>query len=93
MTKFIALAILSTLCLVRPQERDEFKRFENDLFTWMENNGAEFQDVELRESRENLMRGVYAKKDFKKGDQLIFVPLNALTERNRVFETSIGKKM
>lgn len=59
----------------------------------MENNGAEFQDVELRESRENLMRGVYAKKDFKKGDQLIFVPYNALMERNKVFDTPIGEKM
>ena len=59
----------------------------------MEENGAEFHDVELRESRENLMRGVYAKKDFQKGDQLIFVPYDALIERNMVFKTPIGEKM
>ena len=59
----------------------------------MEENGALFHDVELRESRENLMRGVYAKKDFKKGDQLIFVPYSGLMERNQVIESPIGKMM
>jgi hypothetical protein len=39
------------------------------------------------------MRGVYAKRDFKKGEQLIFVPYDTLIERNMVFDTPIGKKM
>ena len=66
MLKAILITICSSISFARSEER--IQRLENDLFTWMENNGAEFQDVELRESRENLMRGVYAKRDFKKGE-------------------------
>ena len=40
------------------------------------------------------MRGVYAKKDFSKGDQLVFVPYDALIEKNKVYrDTPLGKKL
>ena len=40
------------------------------------------------------MRGVYAKRDFKKGDQIVFVPYNALIEKNKLFtETPLGQKL
>jgi hypothetical protein len=45
-----------------------FEKKITDLLTWMKDQGSEFADVEIRQSRENLMRGGYAKKDFKKGD-------------------------
>ena len=40
------------------------------------------------------MRGVYAKKDFTKGDLIVFVPYHALIEREKVFtDTPLGKKV
>ena len=64
------------------------------MLDWMKEQGSEFEDVEIRQSRENLMRGVYAKRDFKKGDQIVFVPYNALIEKNKVFtETPLGQKL
>ena len=40
------------------------------------------------------MRGVFAKKDFKKGDTLIFVPNKlCLTTRKILEETTIGKQI
>ena len=39
------------------------------------------------------MRGVYAKKDFQKNDQIVFVPYDALIEREKVFtDTPLGIK-
>jgi len=37
------------------------------------------------------MRGVFAKTDIKKGDDLIFVPKEALMNRDNLFESPLGK--
>jgi hypothetical protein len=47
----------------------------------MRDQGAELDDVELRESRENLMRGIYAKKDIPQGDTVMFIPHGALLDK------------
>jgi len=37
------------------------------------------------------MRGVYAKRDIKNGESIVFVPYDALIEKNKVFkDTEIG---
>ena len=39
----------------------------------MRDHGAEFPDIELRQVNP-FLRGVYAKRDFKEGETMLFVP-------------------
>jgi hypothetical protein len=39
------------------------------------------------------MRGVFAKKDISKGSSLVFVPYDALIERDMMFNTPLGEQM
>ena len=93
MTKIILSLII--LALITVQAADAvFEKSVADLLEWMKHQKAEFVDVELRQSRENLMRGVYAKRDIAKGEKLVFVPYDALIERDKVYrDTEIGKKL
>ena len=43
------------------------------FFEWLNENGAIYDGIELRKSSES-MRGVYAIRDFKEDEVLIFVP-------------------
>ena len=56
----------------------------------MQDNGAIFENIELRESRSNLMRGVYATKDLQKGDQIMFVPRKLVIFKEQNDDTKFG---
>lgn len=63
------------------------------MLEWLEKEGAKFNDIEVRQSRKNLMRGVYAKRDISIGETIIFVPYNALFETYNIFSTPLGDKL
>ena len=58
-------------------QNDEMKVVDDEkykeLFEWASKEGAEFDSIELRQSRAN-MRGVFATRDITKGEFLLFVP-------------------
>ena len=39
------------------------------------------------------MRGVYAKRDIKQGEEIIFVPYHSLFEASKVFDTPLGDQL
>lgn len=62
------------------------------FFDWMRAQGAEFSKIELREERSS-MRGMYAVKDIKKGETMLFVPDHLLLSLQRGLGTPLGKIM
>ena len=87
---FISVLALS----LRVNSKSEgFDQKIGDMVEWMKEQGAYFSDIEIRESRDNLMRGVFAKSDIKRGDILVFVPYNALLDMNSIQNTTLGEKM
>jgi len=45
----------------------------DSMFEWAKKEGAEFDAIELRHQRDS-MRGMFAKRDIKKGETMLFVP-------------------
>ena len=62
------------------------------LFTWLKSEGVYLEGVEIRQSREN-MRGVFAAKDFKEGDTLVYVPDHLVVTLQKAKESPYGKIM
>ena len=49
-----------------------------NLNAWLLDGGAQMSNIELKESRDDLMRGVFAKEDIKKDETILFVPYDKL---------------
>jgi hypothetical protein len=58
----------------------------------MREQGAQFDGIELRKESE-FMRGIYAKRDFKEKDEMLFVPEHLLLSYEKALQSSIGKMM
>jgi len=59
----------------------------------MNEQGAEFPDIEIRQSDRTNMRGVYAKRDFKEGETLLYVPDVMCITLDMIYNTTeIGKQ-
>lgn len=58
----------------------------------MKEQGAYFEGIELRKESE-AMRGVYAVKDFKEDEELLFVPDKIIPTYEKALESEIGKIM
>ena len=63
-----------------------------DFFEWMREEGAQFDGIELRKSSD-AMRGIYAKRDFAIGDQLVFVPEHLVLTYEKAVASDIGQIM
>ena len=55
----------------------------------MRDNGAEFENIEMRQATVNL-RGVFAKRDIKKGETVLFVPENLTITLDVINQSEIG---
>ena len=60
------------------------------MMEWMKSQGAYFADIEIRESRDNLMRGVFAKSDIKQGETLVFVPYHCIIDMQMIENSTLG---
>ena len=60
-----------------------------DFFTWVEVNGSQFENIEVRQESSN-MRGVFAKNDVKKDEILLFVPEKIIITLEKARNTPFG---
>ena len=61
-----------------------------ELNKWLIEGGAEMSNIELLESRDNLMRGVFAKEDIKADETILFIPYDRLVVIRDNSETGDG---
>ena len=59
------------------------------FFTWMKEQGAKFDKVELRD--EHPMRGMFAKEDIKKNEMIVYVPDHLISSVEKAKSSPIGK--
>ena len=59
---------------------------------WAKQNGARFDSIELKQQRDS-MRGIFATKDIKKDEEILFVPNEIILTIKRAKETDLGKLM
>lgn len=62
------------------------------LFDWAKKEGAEFEAIELRHQRDS-MRGMFAKRDLKKGEIFLYIPDHLIMSLEKGKETELGKLM
>lgn len=68
--------------------QEEKERFDK-LFDWMRKDGAEFEKLKLRYYAPDY-RGVHAARDIKRGETIVYVPLEELITMEMAMETKIG---
>ena len=66
----------------------EKERFET-MFTWMLENGANFDKLKVRYYAPDY-RGVHAAKDIKKGETILYVPKHEIITLEMAFASPIG---
>lgn len=69
----------------------EKERFET-LFTWMKDNGANFDKLKVRYYAPDY-RGVHAAQDIKKGETILYVPKHEIITLEMAFASPIGSLM
>ena len=69
----------------------EKERFET-MFTWMLENGANFDKLKVRYYAPDY-RGVHAAKDIKKGETILYVPKHEIITLEMAFASPIGAQM
>ena len=69
----------------------EKERFET-LFSWMVENGANFDKMKVRYYAPDY-RGVHAALDIKKGETILYVPKHEIITLEMAFASPIGSQM
>ena len=64
----------------------------NDMFSWLEQGGAEFHKMKIRYYSEDF-RGVCARQNIKNGDTLLFVPDQKLMLKSMINGSKYGKQI
>ena len=67
---------------------EEKQRFDA-LFDWMKKDGANFEKLKLRYYAPDY-RGVHAARDIKKGETIVYVPLQEIITLEMAMECPIG---
>ena len=89
--KTVSLVVLLLITNTQATEAELEPKFV-EFFEWVESAGAKFDKLELRKITENF-RGIYAKADIKKGEEMLFVPDHLILSMEKAKLTPLGQKM
>ena len=85
----IALTYNQVSCeMTEPVNEPKYVKF----FEWLKANGAVYDGIELRKESD-AMRGVYALRDYKEEEELLFIPDKLILSYEKALDSEIGKQM
>lgn len=84
-------ALLNNLSLAEMTEAVTEPKFIK-FFEWIKQEGAVWDGIELRKESD-AMRGVYATRDYKKEEEMLFVPDHLVLSYEKALASDIGQKM